>query len=382
MTGDPYFSRLLNVLTAPGAGYVRASNPAAAGGGPDFAVGEARYPMPAEVRERLAEQARGMDRFWYSDPRGEARLRAIYLRDLVGGEADPDTVLVTAGGKEAAALAVRFALHQQGGGPVLIPTPGWEPYRFWVEAAGAEVRGYDPSALAADPSRLRALIGECDPRPRVLVLNYPHNPTGVAISQAVMDELIAVATVYGVSVVSDEVYRSFGQAPVSAARALAFDPQRHLVVDSISKWCAAAGLRVGFVHAERRVVAALTAVRAASASCTSVLTQAFAATLLTDPAATTWLVQLRRQVAADRTDTAVALGEAGIDVVSHGALYLWCKTPDPAALPARDRTAVAGARVSGGAGFAAPEHFRVCPARAGLDPVAAAAAVVETLRTW
>ncbi|MFF2088514.1 pyridoxal phosphate-dependent aminotransferase [Nocardia sp. NPDC058176] len=381
MIGDPFFTRLLDALTAPGAGYARSST-APVEPGLDFGVGEARYPMPGAVREALAARLAGMDRLWYSDPRGEADLRATYLDHLhPDTAADPATVLVTAGGKEAALLAVRFALHQQGGGPVLVPVPGWEPYQLWVEAAGAGVLGYDPSALAADPGRLRALIAESAPRPRVVVLNYPHNPTGTELTQAAMDEIIAIAADFGVSVVSDEVYRVFGQTPVSAARAPAFDPRHHFVVDSVSKSLASAGLRVGFVHADQRVIDALTAFRGAYASCTSVVTQQLAVTLLADPGASTWLTTVRRTVAVDRAAAAAALTEAGIDVVSHGGLYLWCKTPDPAALPSPGPAPV-GARVTAGAGFGAPDHFRVCTARADLDPVAAAAAVVQTVRAW
>ncbi|MFF5037564.1 aminotransferase class I/II-fold pyridoxal phosphate-dependent enzyme [Nocardia salmonicida] len=380
MTGDPFFTRLLDALTAPGAGYAR-STVSPVESSLDFGVGEAWYPMPGAVRDVLGARLTAMDRIWYSDPRGEAELRAAYLRHLHPDRAaDPATVLVTAGGKEAALLAVRFALHQQGGGPVLAPVPGWEPYRFWVEASSATVLGYDPSALAADPGRLRALITESDPRPRVLILNYPHNPTGAELGQAAMDEIIAVATVFGVSVVSDEVYRVFGATPVTAARALAFDPHRHFVVDSVSKSLAVAGLRVGFVHADRQVLDALTAFRGAYASCTSVVNQQLAAALLTDPVASAWLAQVRQAVAVDRAAAAAALTDAGVDVVSHGGLYLWCKTP--AALPARRAAGVRPARVSPGAGFGAADHFRVCTARADLDPVAAAAAVVETMRTW
>ncbi|WP_063043811.1 pyridoxal phosphate-dependent aminotransferase [Nocardia pseudovaccinii] len=374
---DPYFVRLLDALTAPTAGYTRSTTPAESG--LDFVLGEARYPMPAAVCQGLSARLAAMDRIWYSDPRGEAGLRATYLGHL---RPNGGTVLVTAGGKEAACLALRFALHQQGGGPVLVPSPGWEPYRFWVEAAGATTLSYDPASVAADPGRLRALIAESDPRPRVLVLNYPHNPTGTEISQAVMDEIVANATVFGLNLVSDEVYRVFGQMPVTAARALAFDPHHHFVVDSVSKSLASAGLRVGFLVADRQVLDALTAFRSSYASCTSMLTQHLATTLLTDPDASAWLTQVRQAVTDDRAATAAALTDAGIDVVSHGGLYLWCKTPDPAALPARETAAPARARVTPGAGFGAADHFRVCTARANLDPIAAAAAIVETLRSW
>ncbi|MGW6728787.1 pyridoxal phosphate-dependent aminotransferase [Nocardia sp. NPDC055029] len=379
MSDDPFFARLLDALTGPGAGYSRTGAPTAAT--LDLGVGEARYPMPPALRSALGQTTAEIDELWYSDPRGESDLRQAWLAQLhPGGPADPATVLVTAGGKEAAGLALRYALYRQDGGPVLVPSPGWEPYRFWSEAAGARVLTYDPIAVAADPDLLRRLIIGCDPTPRVLVVNYPHNPTGVGVDQAVMDVFVEIAATFGIWLVSDEVYRVFGDASVTAARSPARDPSRHIVVDSVSKALAVAGLRVGFLHADRTVVDALTAYRGAYASCTSVLTQRTAAELLTNPAAHAWLTDVRAAVAAGRTATADALTDAGIEVVSHGGLYLWCLIPDAVALRAPSRSSD-GARLTAGAGFGDAQHFRVCTARADLDPLAAAAAVVETMRS-
>ncbi|MFI7524508.1 pyridoxal phosphate-dependent aminotransferase [Nocardia salmonicida] len=380
MTGDPFFTRLLTALTAPGAGYARSSAPTATTV-LDLGVGEARYPMPPALCQQIGEVAAQTDRLWYSDPRGEIELRQAYLDHLQPhGDAEPSTVLVTAGGKEAALLALRYLLHAGGGGPVLIPSPGWEPYRFWATAAGARVLGYDPIAVAQNPNRLRQLIAAAVPRPRVLILNYPHNPTGVGVEQSKMDEIIAVATGFGIGVVSDEVYRMFGETSVSAAHAPAYDPARHIVVDSVSKSLAVAGLRVGFLHAYTPIVDALTAFRGAYASCTSVLAQRVATSLLISPTAQAWLADVREQLAASRTATAAALTDAGIEVVSHGGLYLWCRPPDPSVLPAPGMGAPVTARVTPGVGFGAADHFRVCTARADLVPRVAAAAVVETMR--
>ncbi|MEU8901285.1 pyridoxal phosphate-dependent aminotransferase [Nocardia sp. NPDC048505] len=375
MSGDLFFARLVGALSCPGADYTAAG--AAAGAGVlDLGVGEARFPMPAPVCRELGDVAAGTQRLWYGDPGGQLGLRTAYLRHRDPAcEVDPETVLVTAGGKEAAMLALRYLLHQRGGGPVLAPVPGWEPYRLWARAAGAEVIGYDPLALANHPDRLRELILTADPRPSVLVLNYPNNPTGATVSRQVLDRIMVLAVEFGLGVVCDEVYRAFADPAVSAVGSPAYDPRRHLVVDSVSKSLAVAGLRVGFLLADPGVVDMLSAYRSTYASCTSVLAQSAATALLESRTAAAWLSGVRAEVGQGLAATAAALTEAGIEVVSHGGLYLWCATPAPTPWRAQNTSATTPVRFTPGRGFGDSARFRLCPARAGLDPAAAAAAV-------
>lgn len=383
---DPFFARLLKGLTGPGAGYAQAASPPrdgdAALGALDLRVGEARYPLPAVLRAGIGDTAAALGELRYSHPGGEDGLRTAYLDHLLArpDTAGPGTVLVTAGGKEAAWLATRYLLRLSAGvGPVLVPCPGWEPYRLWLDAAQAEQIVYDPIALAAEPDLLRQLIADSPTPPALLILNYPHNPTGVALTQQGMNRLIEIAAEHHLPVVSDEVYRVFADGTVSAAHAPARDPHRHLVADSCSKALAVAGLRVGFLQAAPEVVWDLTAFRASYASCTSILTQHIAALLLTDPGARSWLADVRASAERDRQATVTALAGHGVAVTSHGGLYIWCRVPDPGQQPdtGLDRP---GALVTTGHGFGAPDHIRLCTARAGLDPATAAAAVATTLR--
>ncbi len=314
---DTFFGRTLAMLADPSSTYAQTfdASPVL-----DLSIGEARYPLPAAVRAEVGDATRHVERLWYSTPQGEPALRSAYLRQLTRedgrGEVPASTdVLVTAGGKEAAWLAIRYLLHCHGGGAALVPNPGWEPYRLWLSAAGCPQVPYDPAALAADPASLPNLVTAAETRPTLLILNYPNNPTGTSVNQAGMNQIVATAAECGLAVVSDEVYRAFAPGGVSAALAPAFDPARDAVVDSCSKWLGVAGLRVGC-------------------------------------SACPW--------------------------ESDGGLYLWCRTPDPDTLA--DPGVGDRARITSGAGFGSPEHFRLCIARAGLDPTRTAAAVVATLR--
>ncbi|MFJ6199185.1 pyridoxal phosphate-dependent aminotransferase [Micromonospora sp. NPDC092111] len=378
--GDPFFRRTLELLAGPGSSYARSVD------APlmlDLSVGEVRYPLPAAMRAEIGAAVAESGPFWYGDPAGEEVLRVAYLHHLarVGdvdrAVLDPWRVLVTAGGKEAAWLAVRYLLHRRPGG-VLVPQPGWEPYRLWATAAGHPLAPYNPATVAADPALLRQIVAEAAPRPTVLIVNYPHNPTGVAVDQAVMDQLVAVAAACDLAVMSDEVYRTFAPDAVSALFAPAFDLARDIVVDSCSKWLSVAGLRVGFLVADPATIRDLTRFRSLYASCTSVLSQRVAATLLGSDVAARWLSNTRADIHRTRADTVTALAGLGVPVISHGGLYAWCRVPDREGLPDLGRDGAA--RITPGDGFGAPGHLRLCTARADLDPSTAAAAVVTTLR--
>ncbi|WP_144121054.1 pyridoxal phosphate-dependent aminotransferase [Catellatospora sichuanensis] len=372
---DTAIGRTLQALSAPGSAYARTFD---ASPMLDLSVGEARYSLPTEVREELGSAVARISDFGYADPAGDAVLRATYLDTIAEGRRDELGVLVTGGGKEAAWLAIRYLLHQRPHGSVLVPQPGWEPYGLWLDAIGRTRVGYDPVAVAADPGALRRIITSASRKPALLVLNYPHNPTGVGVDQPTMDALIGIAVEYGLGVVSDEVYRMFSDQPGLATKVAAFDPDRHVVVDSCSKWLAAAGLRVGFLAAAPQMVRDLTLYRSTYASCTSTVAQRAAHTLIESPAARHWLTAVREQVSASRAALAAALARWEIDVVSAGGLYLWCRVPEARPVAEQDRSGLL-ARVTGGAGFGAPGFFRLCPARAGLEPTAAAAAVARTL---
>ncbi|MEV0131396.1 pyridoxal phosphate-dependent aminotransferase [Dactylosporangium sp. NPDC050688] len=379
-----------------GSGYARRS-PASnltngAAGGVDLAAGEARYPLPGPVRAELGTAVADLDLLGYGHPTGDLRLRAAFLQHLLAGAStrdsrpplsagagDPDQVLVTAGGKEAAALALRYLLNQHGGHGLLLPKPGWEPYRIWAAGFDVPVMPYSPAAFAADPNLLRTLA-RGQQRPSVLVLNYPHNPTGVTIDQASLNQLLATASELGMAVLSDEVYRWFGPKPVSAMFAPAYDPRTHLIVDSTSKWLTTAGLRVGFLVGRCDVISNLSAFRGTYASGTSVVDQRLAHQLLSSPAATGWLAEVRLDVDRVRDETVKLLAELGVVVLSHGGLYVWCNRDlgHPGVL--QDAPSPAPALLTPGDGFGSPGRVRLCTARAGLEPAEAAAAVFAALR--
>lgn len=379
MTGTATFvGQTLAALKQTNSAYSRPAPPA---GGPDLQVGEVRYDLPDSLRAELGECVARLKQVGYSDPHGERDLRSAYsrhLREAVPGRIPGGEVVVTTGGKEAVWLALGIAAHMGQVECALLPQPGWEPYSLWLTALGCRWIGYDPAAVAENPAIVARLVENAPERPTLLLLNYPHNPTGIGVDQAAMDALVEVAAGCGLRIVSDEVYRAFGDHPASACLAPAFDPDRDLVADSCSKWLGAAGLRVGFLQSGAALLDIASQVRATYASCTSLVTQRLATVLLTSPEAAAWQGAVHRDIAASRSTVAAELAKRGLVVESLGGLYVWVRRPlDGDRLMVDRRIAPAG--FTDGAGFGAPDRVRLCIAREGLDPADAADAVVAAL---
>jgi aspartate aminotransferase len=132
-------------------------------------------------------------------------------------------------------------------GDLVVPTPSWVSYAPQAHIIGRPIRWVPTTAEEGWPMRPSELDAVCreDPgRPRLVVLNYPANPTGQTYTTEALQELAEVARRYRVILLSDEIYGEIdhrGQH-VTIAR---FYPEGTIVSSGLSKWCGAGGWRLG-----------------------------------------------------------------------------------------------------------------------------------------
>jgi aspartate aminotransferase len=324
----------------------------------DLAAGEVRVPCPAALRDVMMRAAVHAEH-GYVSPQGMIDLREAYceyLRRTINVAVSPDSVLVTAGGKEADWLT--YVAFARSGGRVLVPQPGWMPYVIWARASGAEAFFYDPLADVDEIcQRVRAIS------PTMLVLNYPNNPTGRELNQVDVERLCAAARSVGAAVLSDEVYRGLGaDASVSALRT-GISPEV-VVTDSLSKTAAFAGLRIGFLVTSARNIQQLTAMRGTIAACTSSVSQAIATALLTSPDGYQRMTDVANHCRCALSALATGLTSVGISPTSSGGIYAWARRAPSSAYEDSVLQLPGGpAVVASGKLFGEPCHVRVCSAR-------------------
>ncbi len=223
----------------------------------------------------------------YGPSRGYPDLRTAVASKLNRDEGvsyDPASeILITHGGIHAYYLAMQSILNL--GDDVLVPDPSWATHsNMAIMLRGNVIRVPAPAENGFIPffeSWEKALTAKT----RVIVLNYPSNPTGAYPTREYLQKLQDFAAKHNLWIVSDEVYGSlyYGERPTCAA---AFEgaKERTLLVNSLSKSYAMTGWRVGYLAAPARVIENALKAGQNSITCVAPFIQKAAAFALTDPA--------------------------------------------------------------------------------------------------
>jgi aspartate aminotransferase len=205
-------------------------------------LGQSPFPVPEPVVEQLRNYAHVKD---YLPVRGLPELReavAAYYGRRHQLERTGNDVLVGPGSKE-----LMFILQLVYYGDLLIPTPSWVSYAPQAQIIGRPIRWIPTTPEEGWPLLPEELDRVCreDPgRPRVVILNYPSNPTGQTYTREALKELADVARRYRVILLSDEIYGELDHKGehVSIAR---YYPEGTIISSGLSKWCGAGGWRLG-----------------------------------------------------------------------------------------------------------------------------------------
>ncbi len=208
-----------------------------------FGLGQSPFPIPDEVVNSLKANAYRKE---YLPVKGLRELRdaiAAFNERVQQIEIKRQNVLVGPGSKE-----LIFLLQLVYYGELIIPTPSWVSYAPQAKIIGRNItwvptRKEDNWVL--QPEMLEKLAKDDPFRPRLVILNYPSNPTGYAYPKERLKQLAKVARKYKMIIVSDEIYGllNFEGKHDSIAH---YYPEGTIISSGLSKWCGAGGWRLGF----------------------------------------------------------------------------------------------------------------------------------------
>ncbi len=205
-----------------------------------FGFGQSPFPVPAVLVEALKDNAFQKA---YLPVQGLYALRESiceYLQRTEQLHYCPEQVLVGPGTKE-----LMFLLQSVIQSELVLPSPSWVSYAPQAEILGCEVT-WLPGDSNPDliPAALEKHCAANPEKPRLLIVNYPNNPTGDSYTPAQLEKIAAVARRYRLLVLSDEIYSglNFCNEHVSIAR---FYPEATIISNGLSKWCGAGGWRLG-----------------------------------------------------------------------------------------------------------------------------------------
>jgi aspartate/methionine/tyrosine aminotransferase len=219
-------------------------------------VGDPDFGTPPAVMD-VAMKAMSNGLTHYASSRGNADLLAAVAKKLQRDEGvsyDPASeILVTHGGIHGYYTGLQSILNP--GEDVLVPDPSWATHsNMAIMLRGNVIRVPAPAENGFIPN-FEAWEKAVTEKTRVIVLNYPSNPTGAYPTREYLQRLQDFAKAHDLWIVSDEVYGSlyYGEKPTSAA-ALDGAKERTLLVNSLSKSYAMTGWRVGFLAAPAQVI--------------------------------------------------------------------------------------------------------------------------------
>jgi len=228
----------------------------------DLGFGNPDFPSPDVAVDKLAEAVHNPRNHRYSSSRGIPKLRQafadLYLRRF-GVELDPETEIInTIGAKEGFSHLMWTLL--QPGDAALVPSPSYPIHIYGPLLAGADIREVP---LGTGTDFFESLTEAWDyswPKPRVIVMSFPHNPTTTCVDLDFMQRVVDFAREHDVVVVHDNAYAEIGFDGYSPPSILQAEGAKDVAVElySMTKSFSMAGWRVAFLAGNREMVAALT----------------------------------------------------------------------------------------------------------------------------
>jgi alanine-synthesizing transaminase len=231
----------------------------------DFGMGNPDGPTPKHIVDKLIETVQRPDTHRYSVSKGIPRLRRAicnWYRQRYEVELDPDSeAIVTIGSKEGIAHLTLATLDT--GDIVLVPNPSYPIHIYGPVMSGADIR-HVPMARGVDFfEELQRAIRDSYPRPKMLILNFPSNPTTQCVELSFFERVVELAREHHIYVVHDIAYADIVFDGYQAPSILQVPGAREVAVEffTLSKSYNMPGWRVGFMVGNRDLVAALSRIK-------------------------------------------------------------------------------------------------------------------------
>jgi alanine-synthesizing transaminase len=297
----------------------------------DLSMGNPDGPTPKHIVDKLVEAAQRQDTHGYSVSKGIPRLRKAicdWYKRRYATELDPESeAIVTIGSKEGLAHLMLATLER--GDTVLVPNPSYPIHIYGAIIAGADIRSVRMTPGVDFIAEVERAISELFPKPKMLVLGFPSNPTAKCVELDFFERIVALAREHDIMLVHDLAYADITYDGWKAPSIMQVPGARDVAVEffTMSKSYNMAGWRIGFMVGNQDLVHALARIKSYHDYGSFTPIQVASIVALDGPQDCVEDIRLTYQ---RRRDVMVkGLHDIGWRVeIPKASMYVWAKIPD------------------------------------------------------
>ena len=282
-------------------------------------VGEPDFSPPEIVKKSLSEvfekgfmkygQAKGMPIF--------REAIANYVSKKFNVEVLNENIIVSPGARFSIFSAISTLLNP--GDEMIVIEPAWPAYKDCALNAGIKVRTINTTLEEEWEPSIEQIKNIINSNTKMIVLNYPNNPTGKILPEKLQDDIIELAKENNLYVLSDEIYSQY--AKTNWKSILSYNYEKSIVTQSFSKSHAMTGFRVGYAVASKQIIEKMSKLEALCLTNVSEPIQYVAMKALeADTTNNSKIVQKRLDILSEKTK------EIGLEfIIPDGAMYIFAK---------------------------------------------------------
>ena len=327
-------------------------------------VGEPDFKPPKEVKTALEEvYDKGYGK--YGPAKGITELRNELTKVVGRAFAGIENIMICPGARFGVYLAITTLLNP--GDEIIVIEPAWPAYKDCALNAGIKVRTIKTTLETKWEPSVEQINNAINENTKMIVLNYPNNPTGKILSEELLANIFQIAKEHDLYVLSDEIYENYYMSEKKLLELMSSDNltgkyEKSIRTKSFSKSHAMTGFRIGWVVAEPSIIEKMSKLQALSLTNVSEPIQYVALQAL--KAYDTGAIGENRKIIKSRLDTLVKIAkDVGLEFIEpDGAMYLFAKTKykDFDATKFSEKLLEHGVAIAPGEGFGDyKEFFRI-----------------------
>ena len=223
-------------------------------------VGEPDFQPPINVKKSLSEAYdKGFGKYGPAKGLPEFRTKlAEFVNENFDAKVNLENVMVTPGARFGVFLAISTLLDPSD--EIIVIEPAWPAYRQCAINSGIKVRSIKTTLENKWEPDLKEISSCINENTKMIVLNYPNNPTGKILPRTLQDQIVEIAKKNKLYILSDEIYSNYSNEEWNSM--LSYDYEKSIVTQSFSKSHSMTGYRIGYLISSKNIIEKLTKLQA------------------------------------------------------------------------------------------------------------------------